>query len=158
MRRGFTLLEVLVASMLLSMLVTILTMIFQASSAAWTTGTAAVAGLGTVRQNIAIYEDEADNTIFGGENGRTAFKVTSVWGSGQNILSTESRTLSSSYLRQRPDYSAAVDPQASGTALTPSISGANSSGRTAYIVGVTSYGPDGRPETWDDITTLPEED
>ena len=37
---GFTLLEVLVASMLLAMLITILTMVFNSSSIAWSTGKA----------------------------------------------------------------------------------------------------------------------
>ena len=45
MRRGFTILELLVASLLLGMLVTILTMIFNQSSIAWRTGVAGVADL-----------------------------------------------------------------------------------------------------------------
>ena len=53
MRKGFTLLEVMVASLLLAMLVTILTMIFNQSSIAWTTGTASVAGLGDVRRDMS---------------------------------------------------------------------------------------------------------
>ena len=42
MRRGFTILELLVAALLLGMLVTVLTMIVNQSSIAWRTG---VAGL-----------------------------------------------------------------------------------------------------------------
>ena len=42
-RNGFTLVEVLVASLLLGMLVVILTMVFNQSSIAWRTGKASVA-------------------------------------------------------------------------------------------------------------------
>ena len=37
-KNGFTLLEILVASMLMAMLITILTMVFNSSSIAWNTG------------------------------------------------------------------------------------------------------------------------
>ena len=50
---GFTLLEVLVASMLLAMLITILTMVFNSSSIAWTMGKAGVADMATVRNNLS---------------------------------------------------------------------------------------------------------
>ena len=44
-RNGFTLLEVLVASVLMGMLVTILTVIFNQSAIAWRTGKAGVADM-----------------------------------------------------------------------------------------------------------------
>ena len=61
MKRGFTILELLVASLLLGMLVTILTMIFNQSSIAWRTGVAGVADLDDARANMAELRDEADN-------------------------------------------------------------------------------------------------
>ena len=61
MKRGFTIIEVLVASLLLGMLVSILTMMFNQSSIAWRTGVAAVEDLDEVRINIANLRDEADN-------------------------------------------------------------------------------------------------
>ena len=61
MRRGFTILELLVASLLLGMLVTILTMIFNQSSIAWRTGIAGVADLDDVRENMSALREEADN-------------------------------------------------------------------------------------------------
>lgn len=61
MKKGFTILELLVASLLLGMLMTILTMIFSQSSIAWRTGTAIVADLDDVRTNIAEVREEADN-------------------------------------------------------------------------------------------------
>ena len=61
MKKGFTILELLVASLLLGMLMTILTAIFSQSSIAWRTGTAIVADLDDVRSNIAEVREEADN-------------------------------------------------------------------------------------------------
>ena len=60
MRRGFTILELLVAALLLGMLVTILTMIFNQSSIAWRTGVAGLLDMDEVRDNIAAVRDEAD--------------------------------------------------------------------------------------------------
>ena len=61
MKKGFTILELLVASLLLGMLMTILTMIFNQSSIAWRTGVAGVADLDDVRDNVAEVREEADN-------------------------------------------------------------------------------------------------
>ena len=49
-REGFTLVEVLVASLLLGMLVTILTMVFNQSSIAWRTGKASVSVIDKMRR------------------------------------------------------------------------------------------------------------
>ena len=45
MKKGFTIIELLVASLLLGLLVTILTMVFNQSSIAWRIGTAGVSDL-----------------------------------------------------------------------------------------------------------------
>ena len=60
---GFTLLEVLVASMLLGMLITILTMVFNSSSIAWSTGKAGVAAMDKVRNDMAAAGMVADNAV-----------------------------------------------------------------------------------------------
>ena len=159
MRRGFTLLEVLVASALLAMLVTILTMIFNQSSIAWSTGTAAVAGLGDVRQSISLYQNDAENTILSDQASPVALKVTSVWaedGSGLKTGTEAARTLTKTFAKTAPERSDLEDP-GSSSAGAQTVSGANPNGRDSYIVGVTSWGPDGKPGTWDDISTMPEE-
>ncbi|MBR1921054.1 MAG: prepilin-type N-terminal cleavage/methylation domain-containing protein [Kiritimatiellae bacterium] len=61
MKRGFTILELLVASLLLGMLVTVLTMIFNQSSIAWRTGVAGLLDMDEVRDNVAAVRDEADS-------------------------------------------------------------------------------------------------
>lgn len=83
MRRGFTILELLVAALLLGMLVTILTMIFNQSSIAWRTGVAGLMDMDEVRDNVAAVRDEADCLyLWNGELHRTL----SIWnerGGGQ---------------------------------------------------------------------------
>ncbi len=61
MKRGFTILELMVASLLLALLVSVLTMLFNQSSISWRTGIASVADLDEARNNIAEVVDEADN-------------------------------------------------------------------------------------------------
>ena len=63
MKRGFTILELLVASILLGMLTTIVMMIFSQSSISWRLGTSIVADLDDVRDNIAEIREEADNAF-----------------------------------------------------------------------------------------------
>ena len=67
MRKGFTIIELLVASLLLGMLVTILTMIFNQSSIAWRTGVAGVVDMDDIRDNMAEVREEADNAFIHAE-------------------------------------------------------------------------------------------
>lgn len=63
MRRGFTIIELLVASMLLGLLVTILTMVFNQSSISWRIGVAGISDMDDVRDNMAELREEADNAF-----------------------------------------------------------------------------------------------
>ena len=151
MRKGFTLLELMVASLLLALLVTILTMIFNQSSIAWTTGTASIAGLGDVRRDMAKVGFRADNLL----DPMTRRQVVSVWNpQGPGIRTdTSGRTVDQNGLSapvMQDPYTSQVLPVGSGA----------TSGKDTYIVGVTSWGPDGQTggdHIWDDITTMPEE-
>ena len=73
MRKGFTILELLVASLLLGMLVTIMTQIFSQSSIAWSTGTAGVVELDDARRDMAALQVKADALI--DRNGRSIKSV-----------------------------------------------------------------------------------
>ena len=88
MKKGFTILELLVASLLLGMLMTILTMIFSQSSIAWRTGLAGVADLDDVRSNVAEVRDEADNAYIWDND---LHKILSVWDGepGENARGAE---------------------------------------------------------------------
>ena len=146
MKRGFTLLEVMVATMLLAMLVTILTMIFNQSSIAWTTGTASIAGLGDVRRDMAIVGLKADNLL----DPMKRLQVVSVWADGDAKLKAEGRTV---------DRQGLSDPLMQDPAPSEKISvgSGSAAGKDSYVVGVSSDGPDGIKNTWDDITTMPQE-
>ena len=153
MRRAFTLLEILVATMLLAMLVTILTMIFNQSSVAWTIGIASLTGLDDARKSDAVYAADADNAILRDGSGGNALFVTSVWKEDGDGVRRDGRTLESG-----GTSITATEMSDNGSAgQTRSIGSGNSNGQSSYIVGVTSWGPDGQQGTWDDITTMPEE-
>ena len=172
MRRGFTLLEVMVASLLLAMLVTILTMIFNQSSIAWTTGTASVVGLGNVRRDMSVIGMSSDNALE--TDGTLAgLQVVTLWDRNGNGIRTDTqgRAVDKNGLMQiqmRDPYPGGImRPGQTGGGSSSGVPGANdgpsgNSGgnKAAYIVGVTSWGPDrktGGDHTWDDITTMPEE-
>ena len=63
MKPGFTIIELLVASMLLGLLVTILTMVFNQSSISWRIGSAMVSDMDDIRDNMAEVREEADNVF-----------------------------------------------------------------------------------------------
>lgn len=169
MRRAFTMIELLVATMLLAMLVTILTMIFNQSSIAWTTGLAAVTGLGDAREQISIYTRNADNIILD-DKGDQLLRIVSVWDENGNgglkktgVSGGAVRTLMK--LNDAEDMNKTSDKIREEQLRDPmndkvfQIGGATAAGRDSYIVGVTSYGPDGKTGgdySWDDISTMPE--
>lgn len=157
-RRGFTLLEILVATMLLAMLVTILTMIFNQSSIAWTIGLANITGLSDTREKMAINADEAERAILS-DDGLELFKIVSVFddsGSGLRKGGT-ARTLDRLTGGGGQIKREWLNDDTTAANNTIDVSGGSANGRDSYLVGVTSDGPDGQPGTWDDITTMPEE-
>ena len=170
MRRAFTLIEVMVATMLLSMLVTILTMIFNQSSIAWSTGVASVTALGDTREEMSVCARESDNVILD-DRGNTVHGVTSVW----DLWNANGRTWNTSsdsgamrtlklwkdfdekFRKQNVSANYIRDPLQDRTIT---INGSTAAGRDSFLVGVHSYGPDGRTggdNSWDDISTMPEE-
>ena len=155
MRRGFTIIEVLVATMLLAMLVTILTMIFNQSSIAWSAGMASVTSLGDTREEISIYANESEEALLD-DAGSTVVRLTSVWDENGNGLRTDGRTLRTDF--EKPVDRNDLDDPRSDERID--VSGGNAAGRDTFLVGVHSYGPDGKTGgdySWDDISTLPEE-
>ena len=157
MKKGFTILELLVASLLLGMLVTILTMIFNQSSIAWRTGLAGVADLDDVRDTVAVVRDEADS-IYQWENKN--YLLLSPW--------DETSSTSGDTLRQR-----AISYNTSEKATCITMSNIedkddskfsidinnNSAGKDleTYTVVVVSKGPDRKLDTWDDVRSCPDE-
>ena len=148
-RNGFTLVEVLVASLLLGMLVVILTMVFNQSSIAWRTGKASVAEMDEMRQYYSRIQRTADN-VLPGVLGTTVGMVCGAWGENGGVRERAvMQTPSSVNL-------GSIDP-ASDKKGSYRCAGRNfrlGSG-TSYIVGVWSFGPDGKEGTPDDISTWP---
>lgn len=156
MRRAFTLLEILVATMLLAMLVTILTMIFNQSSIAWTVGMASLTDMGDMRRMDAAYSSMAESAIRREGPGGGLLAVTSVLSDGGNGISTETRTVAE-ITGTGTTNADEMDDDSTSSQTLPIGSGSAAQGRASYIVGVTSWGPDGQQGTWDDITSMPEE-
>ena len=161
MKKGFTLLEVLVASVLMGMLVTILTMIFNQSAIAWRTGKAGVADMSKTERNMARYHFLADCAI---PTDSGTFCVASPW-----KISEEGKS-SPSY-----NFRGVVAPGSLNLGLPSGVNlyqndkwlmklddADNVAGGSAYIVGVKSSGPDRHFGEYngqnDDITTLPEKE
>lgn len=161
MRRGFSLIELLVASLLLGMLVTVLTMIFNSSAIAWRTGTAGVVILGDARRQLGALHDARDELLPGvgdGENAKygtaraATFRTVSLWKKDSNQLRTD---------RAYDRVSWGTAPQVSLTqgrnGAPLSLQGGETMGGSLFTVGVQSAGPDGEYGTEDDITTWPDE-
>ena len=164
MRRAFTMIELLVATMLLAMLVTILTMMFNQSSIAWTTGLASVTGLGDAREQISIYARNADNVILD-DSGEQLLRIVSGNGGLKQTGENGGTVRTVMKLDDAEDMNRATDKIREEQLRDPledkefMIGGANAAGRDSFIVGVTSYGPDGKTGgdySWDDISTMPE--
>jgi len=151
-RRAFTVLELLVASMLLGMLMSILTMIFNQSSIAWRTGVAGVADLDDVREKIAEVRYESDNAY--------AWK-----GQAKCVRSLFDDTGALLTDRQIADFpggvkgisSSITDDDANRSYSFSSTLKGTSQSRATYVVNVMSAGPDRTMDTYDDIWSFPDD-
>ena len=161
MRRGFTILELLVASLLLGMLVTILTMIFNQSSIAWRTGIAGVADLDDVRKNMSMLREEADNVyVWEGK----PYRLLGPWDQEDELRTraidvgdgdhTSSEIVQ--FLRKRGNFSKDMKP--SDIRIISVGSSAGSASIDTYTVNVISAGPDRKFETtYDNIMSFPDD-
>ena len=173
---GFTLLEVLVASMLLAMLITILTMVFNSSSIAWSMGKAGVVEMDAVRNNMSAADRVADNAVPGVDlsDMKAWGHLVSPWKSDGTIRKRAVERMTANSAANQAWNNLQFDlktmdvetgkgqwARATGKALWASFSPGSirlSGNAKAHIVGVWSYGPDGQPNTGDDISTWPDID
>jgi prepilin-type N-terminal cleavage/methylation domain-containing protein len=161
MKKGFTILELLVASLLLGMLVTILTMIFNQSSIAWRTGTAVIKDLGVVRENIAAVRDEADNVYVWNQD---TLLLLSPWNEAGEL---RSRAISAdTETSAKPGIVTGLNDTSEPKDLDPSrlkyqnAVGSRSGPSYSYIVNVKSAGPNrkfGGSDGYDDIWSYPDD-
>ena len=159
MKRGFTILELLVASLLLGMLMTILTMIFNQSSISWRIGEASVADLDDVSDGIATVRYEADNLYaWNGQN----YALLSPWDENGNLRTRAISATGAGNVSQNEQISRlsvsineTTKPGSWGTVGVGS--GDSGSGTDVYTVNVMSAGPNRTFNDWDDIWSFPDE-
>ena len=168
-QNGFTLIEVLVASLLLGMLVVILTMVFNQSAIAWRTGKASVAEMDGMRRLLAQTQCRGEDILPGVKNEVNPSVwgcVVSAWDNDKwdgtreslNKRAVENYSDNSLFLGQQYLDTTRVDPYRYNQAWqTPSKNYNDSKiGKMkAFVVGVWSYGQDGKPDTADDISSWP---
>lgn len=166
MRRGFTIIELLVASLLLSMLVTILTMMFNQSSIAWRTGTAGVVNMNTTRASIGTFADIRDDLLPGlkdsnpsvgsGDSRTLQYRTVSLWKKDGTLRRGTERAFSTEGIQWGKANTFGMSVAINGGEVDAQGSAQNQN-VSMFAVGVRSLGPDGKPDTEDDITTWPEE-
>ncbi len=160
-REGFTLLEMLVASLLLGMLVTILTMVFNSSSIAWRTGKAGVAQLSSMRRQLSLAQYRADNLLpcVDPKNETTLGYIGSAWRPDGTIRTRAVSKLPNDNGFSVPsfgNFDSARSSQNVPSWVEFTCSATIQKGSAnSYIVGVLSWGPDGVRDTEDDISTWP---
>ena len=168
MRRGFTIIELLVASLLLGIIVTILTMIFNQSSIAWRVGLAGTADLSGIRENVAEIREEADNAFV--HDGKL-YRLTGLWDKHGNLRNracdapgstdenenyatllagSQSRTGAGKWIGNLND----LRPEDMKAADVGSVS---TGGAKTYTVNVMSGGPNNDIEDWESIWSFPYE-
>ena len=162
LKYGFTLIEILVASLLLGMLMTVLTMVFNSSAIAWRTGRASNAMMGHARRKLSYAQYLADNALprvdtanpshtgrtLGAwdRNGKPRHRAVEIYPSGKfpfNLPEWDSQGSNGSSVPQAGEEVGGKKMQL------------RSDGGNTHIVGVLSWGPDGRQNTADDINTMP---
>ena len=159
MKKAFTILELLVASLLLGMLVTILTMIFNQSSIAWRTGTAMIADLDDVRDNIAEVREEADNAYIWNNK---IHRILGLWDE-QGNLRTRAWDVGSeaddkaAYLQSKSSSLGNDNAKLADFKVISVGSGSGGKSLKTYTVNVKSAGPDREFDTWDDIWSYPDD-
>jgi len=160
-RAAFTLLEVLVASVLMGMLVTILTMIFNQSAIAWRTGKAGVADMTETERKLARIHAYADSVVpfTGGDR----YCVVSPWDDADRDDSGRFNVRGlrkASELHKRFETvngNFQSDDGGNGQWRQTGLGRPDMNGGKSFIVGVRSAGPDRQWETEDDISTWPDE-
>lgn len=165
MRRGFTIIELLVASLLLGMLMTVLTMVFNQSSISWRTGIAGLVDMDEVRDNVAAIRDEADNIyLWNGKVHRTL----SIWQGDASTPTLRKRTIDSND-NSGVENSAKVNFLKNAGSLTRenleakdaygpvNVKTTEAQGGKNWIVNVKSCGPNRVFNDYDDIWSNPDD-
>ena len=157
--------------MLLGLLVTILTMIFNQSSIAWRTGVAGVADMDDVRDNMAEIREEADNAF--AYNGKL-YRHVGLWDSNGelhtraacgetlncSLVSDENRIWRPNYLKRNESQLAAKANRNPWSFAQNTFNvGMSKDQRTVvnYTVNVMSGGPANDVNDWQAVWSFPDD-
>lgn len=163
MKKGFTIIELLVASLLLGMLMTILTMVFNQSSISWRAGMSGLADMGRVRENFAEIREEADNAFI--SNGKL-HRITGLWERNGDL---RKRACDAGVEDREDNWAGLLSLKVLGrdnwSNYKPSVnklvnyelSAGSSSAAYNYTVNVKSAGPNREYNDWDDIWSFPDD-
>lgn len=158
---GFTLIEILVASLLLGMLMTILTMVFNSSAIAWRTGRASNARMSVARKQLTYAQFLADNALprIDQNSPSVTGRILGAWDKKGEVRRRAVEVFPNGKF---PFNLPSWDSQGSTGASVPepwakvnSIQKLEIQEGQVYLVGVRSWGPDGKEDTLDDIDTMP---
>ena len=153
---GFTLLEMLVASLLLSMLIVALSMVFSSSATAWRIGRAGVTGLHDVRSRMSEFQLSADNALphLKGKGNGIGF-VRSVWANGTSLIDQDGESVNGRGFDTQDPYGGKAGLDGNKPFKHNPVGSVRGNSFKQYIVGVGSAGPDHQWNTKDDIATWP---
>lgn len=153
--------------MLLGMLVTVLTMVFNQSSIAWRIGSAMTSNMDNVRDNIAELREESDNAFVYGND---VYRTVGLWDDNGNLRDRACDAPNSSvqnengtrakFLRDKVQsflISSQRTPWSNNDSLVPvdggmgggsGGTGPNAGGKQNFVVNVRSKGPANDEEDW----------
>jgi len=164
---GFTIIELLVASLLLGLLVTILTMIFNQSSIAWRTGVAGTVSMDRVRENIAELREEADNAFV--HNGKL-YRYTGLWDKDGNLRTracdapgstdedaNKAVMIGGSSRSGAGKWIESLNNLKTDSFKVAEVGDGSASAAKTYIVNVMSGGPNNDIEDWEAIWSFPDD-
>ena len=159
-RSGFTLIEILVASLLLGMLMTILTMVFNSSAIAWRTGRASNSKMSLARRQLSYAQYLADNALprVDTQNSSKTGRVLGAWDRDGKPRGRAVEILSGNLPFALPNWNSMGSNGSSVPQPWQEVLGIEklrADGGDTYVVGVLSWGPDGKLGTEDDIDTMP---
>ena len=162
-RRGFTLIEILVASLLLGMLMTILTMVFNSSAIAWRTGKASNSMMSQARRQLSYSQYLADNALprVDTKDKSKTGRVLGPWDGKGELRKRAVEIYPAAKFQQLFDLPEWDSLGSNGSSVPQpwqevrNIKKLRADGDDTYVVGVLSWGPDGNLGTTDDINTMP---
>ena len=156
------------ASLLLGIIVTILTMIFNQSSIAWRVGLAGTADLSGIRENVAEIREEADNAFV--HDGKL-YRLTGLWDKRGNLRNRACDAPGSTDEDENYATLLAGGPARAGngkwisnlTVLKPKdmksaeVGATSTKAAKTYTVNVMSGGPNNDIQDWEAIWSFPYE-